>query len=118
MLNYATALLVITQIAMAGPNDPGYIDGCTLDLTAATPELTYEQCQARITTLKGEIDGLLDDIKGAATCERTEIARYNALPNTQVPQWAYNVVGQGLWTQNDSTLQARTATANTEKNAA
>ena len=60
MLNYATALLVIASIANAAPGDPNYIDGCTLDLTpSATTELTYEQCRNRISTLEGEVDGLV-----------------------------------------------------------
>lgn len=83
---------------MAGPNDPNYIDGCTLDLTQSTADLNYEQCKTRISTLEGEVDVLLREIRDAADCEKVEIARYNGLPNTQVPQWAYNVVGQGLWT--------------------
>ena len=59
MLNYATALLVITQIAYAAPGDPNYIDGCNLDLTTPAAELTYEQCKTRIATLESDVDGLV-----------------------------------------------------------
>ena len=89
MLKYTTAVVAFLSYATAiAPGDPDFVDGCTLNLPTLTPDMDYEQCQDKITTLKSEVSALISDNLNAASCKTVKIDEFNALPNPD--KWDYD----------------------------